>query len=355
MRLKLSLALTLALCGPPIFADRGTTRAQDARQDAQGDQKVIDEFITTRGVSFAAPSGSRPAAQTSRPAGASSGRKSGGPVAKNSGGARPGGGGAKKGGGPSEVAGKSQPAGKGAEAGPPPAGASAAGETAAVTDAGDGQANVIKTSAASGPKRPIGLGFTLFMKQGGNLIATDASREFRAGDQFRIFLESNTDGYLYVFHTEDGRNPQMLLPNAAVDGGANAVGAHTRDFYPTDLSAWIEFDQNPATEKLYIVVSRAPLPGVPTGQALVSFCGGPKVECSWKPTAAQWERIKAGAGAGRVVEGRNTQLAKLEAPPAAAMTRGLKVKKEEPAPAVVRVNSSAEADVFVTTIDLIHK
>jgi hypothetical protein len=350
MRLKLPLTLALlTLCAPAPSAAVGAHA-----QEGQGDQKVIEDFVTTRGVTFETPA-KRPAPQTaSRPSpqqqpaprppskgGAAASAKTAGGTAQKGAGSATHGGPAKKG-GAQEPATKKQPAGKGGHD------SGGASDNAAVRPI------VSNASADNSPKKAIGLGVTLFVRQGENLIAADPSREFRQGDRLRIALETNTDGYLYIFHTENGRNPQMIFPNPAVDEGRNFVSAHARDFYPTDLSAWFEFDEVPATERLYFVVSRAPLAGVPTGRDLLNACGGAAADCLWKPTPQQWERIKAGAQGG-VVEGRNKQLAQLQSPPPAAMTRGIKVKKDEPAPALVRVNDSAAADLFVTTIDLIHK
>jgi hypothetical protein len=183
-------------------------------------------------------------------------------------------------------------------------------------------------------------------------------REFKSGEELRIVLETNTDGYLYIFNTENGVNPEMLYPNNRIDGGANAIAAHARDFVPADMGSGFVFDDVPAVERVYIILSRRPLAGVPTGEALLDLCGGAlREDCYWKPTSAQWDAIKAGSpGGGRVRESQNTQLASLQMPAqGGGMTRGLKVKKTEPAPSVVRVNDSPTADVLVTTVDLVHK
>jgi hypothetical protein len=308
----------------------GTSRAQDA-QDQEDEQDVVEEFITTRGVSFA-----QPGAKPTPPRNTSGARKGGSsprPAAKKS--RIP----------PTEETAKKRP----------PADKGATGESGGANDGASsatGATAAVKASAQSGTMKPIGLGFTLFMRQGENLVVAEPSREFRAGDRLRIALETNTDGYLYIFHTENGQKPQMIFPNPQIDGGANSIAAHSRDFVPADLSAWFQFDDVPATERLYLVVARNPLAGVPTGADLVAFCGDQRDDCYWTPTPSHWERIRSGVG--RFVEGRNPQLAKLTPPPG-AMTRGIKVKKDEPAPAIVRVNDSADADVFITTIDLIHK
>jgi hypothetical protein len=347
MRLKLSVALVAFAL---LSATLATSVAQEPEQD---DQQIVDDFITSRGVSFDDPG--KPKAKPSTQS--QSGRKNSG--AKSSGGGM---GSGKK--GPStsfgNLASKKKPStttkepgggqefdaqasGPGADAGP------GAGTTSA--------ASTLKASGASkGQPNAIGLGYTLFIKQDENILSADLGREFKGGDMIRVALETNTDGYLYIFHTENGLKPQMLFPHAQIDGGANAIAAHARDFIPADMKTWFEFDNVPATERLYIVVARQPLAGVPVGNELVKFCGGPREGCYWKPSPAQWYSIKSGAPGARVLESKNVQLAGVQTPiPNNSLARGIKVKKDEPAPAVVRINNSPTADVLVTTIDLVHK
>src|ERR1700730_9515148 len=58
-------------------------------------------------------------------------------------------------------------------------------------------------NAASGPEKPIGLGYTLFMRApNGRSVRVEPEHEFHSGDRVRISLEPNVDGFLYVFHTE---------------------------------------------------------------------------------------------------------------------------------------------------------
>ena len=304
-----------------------------AQEEQKDDEQVIDEFVVTRGVSFEEP-GKKKQQQgsPSRPPrgnNSSSGKSSGGvastkPPRK----LKPGTGGtaAKSGtGGGSEMVGQS---------------------------ADEGGAQFLK---AGGVPRPLALGYTILMKDdGGRLLVADASREFKTGDRFAVALETNADGYLYLFSAENGRDPELLFPNAQIEGGANAVQAHARATFPTGASADVEYfidvTDPPATEHLFIVFSRRPLADVPTGQALVKFCGKNLEDCAWKPTAAQWARILDGAKGGRVTEAKNMQLAQAGPPPVmpGTLQRGLKVKKEDPKPAIVRVNNSPDADVLVT-------
>lgn len=315
-----------------------TCSAALAQEGQKKDEQVIDDFVTTRGVSFEEPvkKSGRKQATPSTPShrNNSSGKSPGGGLASNKapvkGGldAKSG----KGGGGGSEVA-------------------------AQTADGGDAQ-----FVNAGGALRPLALGYTILMKDDtGRLFVADPAREFKTGDRFAVALETNADGYLYLFSAENGRDPELLFPNAQIDGGANAVQAHARATFPTGPSAEVEYfidvTDPPAAEHLFIVLSRRPLADVPAGAALVKFCGKNLEDCAWRPTAAQWARIGGGAKGRGVTEAKNVQLAQATVPTVTPGTlqRGLKVKKDDPRPAIVRVNDSPDADVLVTEIVLVHK
>lgn len=325
-KLPLTLALALLAAAHP--------HAQEGRQPPQDDQKVIEDFVNTRGVVFERPGRKKPTPKQQAPQ------------------ARPG----RKG-----AASAASKKGKGARPAAADKTTTAAGAASPQTPAGADESAAFKNTsataaAAPGPPKPIGLGYTLFMSdEDANAVVVDAAREFKAGDQIRLLLETNTDGFLYIFHTEDGRSPQMLFPHAALERGRNNVAAHSREFFPADPSYGFVFDERPAAERLYVVVSRKALAGVPVGEELLKFCGGEREDCYWKPSAPEWERIKAGGGGARSVEAKNWQLAGRRTAAPAAGTRGVRLKKGEPAPAVVRMGDRPETDVLVTTIDLVHK
>ncbi len=304
----MSFKLPKALALPVILVFAAALPLAQEAQPRQDGQKVIEDFVQTRGVIFEEARKKKPAAKApSRPR---QGRKN-----------------------PS------------ASASAPKQGTKPADTTGAQTS----------NASADAPK-PIGLGYTLFMNdEAANPVVVEASREFKAKDEIRVQLETNADGFLYIFHTEDGRDPQMLFPHVAIEAGRNWVAAHSRQFFPSDLTYSFIFDEKPAAERFYFVLSRQPLRGVPTAEDLITFCGGVREDCHWKPGAAEWEKIKAGAAGVRAVEARNTQLANLRADSPLAGTRGLKLHKGEPAPAFVRMNERAEADILVATLDLVHK
>jgi hypothetical protein len=358
MRFKPFLMLT-------AFALLAVTAPAARAQEQQQDQKVIDDFVTTRGVSFDDPGKkSQPSSQSQAhhsnagSAGSTHKNNTGGSVAKNTG-ASPAAGSASAKKGSSATSTQTASTKKDAAAGKGALTKGGAGDESAGVNAGGG-AQPLKVSATTPTGlRPIGLGYTLFMKdKAGGMLVVDESHEFKSGDRLAIALETNTDGYLYVFNAEDGKNPVMLFPNYPLDKGANGLQAHVRETYPADLDYAFEFDEHPAIEHLFIVVSRMPLKGVPTGDELEELCPPKGDTCTeWKPTPAQWEQIKSVAPGKGVIEAKNTQLAqaKNEPVPQTTLSRGIKIKKDDPKPAVVRVNDSPDTSVLITEVELVHR
>jgi hypothetical protein len=340
-------ALSLLMCVPALA------------QDQQKDQQVIDDFVTTRGVSFDDP-GKTTQTQKHSTQSAAPHRNNSSASSKSPGANTPSG----------SVASNKSPSGKSNTAAKSPKSEAAqTGKSPEVTAQAGGESTNdtgVQTLNASanvgGPPRPIALGYTILMKDGaGNLMLVDQSHEFKTGDRLAVALETNADGYLYMFSATDGKNPELLFPNVQIDEGGNALQAHARATFPTGADAdkpyFINITDPAAIEHLFIVFSRQPLAGVPTGEALVKFCGKNLEDCSWKPTAAQWERITAAAKDRGVTEAKNMQLAQAGPQPVMPNTlqRGLKVKRDDPKPAVVRVNDSANSNVLISEIVLVHK
>jgi hypothetical protein len=203
----------------------------------------------------------------------------------------------------------------------------------------------------------IGLGYTLYMRDaGGSAMRVDPSREFRAGDRIRLSLETNTDGYLYIFHTENDGEPQMLYPDVRLERGANKIEAHVPYEIPWNepgVENWFKFDANPANERLYIVVTRQPLPGIPTDTALVSYCG--QNRCPWRPPVGVWAQVKM-SGQAKVGVVKSTSYGQRQTQTEqVAVTRGLGLEQTAPEPSVIRMNASSNLPVLVTAVDLIHK
>jgi hypothetical protein len=210
--------------------------------------------------------------------------------------------------------------------------------------------------------KPIGLGYSLYMRDAnGDAVRVDPARTFRAGDRIRISLEANTDGFLYVFHTENNGEPQMLYPDAKLDDGENFIEAHVPYEIPwsgevAENLRWFVFDQNPARERLYIVLTREPLPGVPTGDELVRYCRENQGKCPWRPASGLWSQVSVNAEGKVVVDKKAATYGQKQTSfERDATTRGLGLGTSAPEPSIVRMNASSNAGVLVTALDLIHQ
>jgi hypothetical protein len=209
----------------------------------------------------------------------------------------------------------------------------------------------------------IGLGYTLFMRApNGRAVRVEPSREFHNGDSVRIALEPNVDGYLYVFHTEEDGAPEMIYPDWRLDGGENWLEAHVPLEVPSSEETderlrWFTFYGKAGTERLYVVVSREPLPGVPTGERLVSFCAANKDKCPWRPAfgGEVWADLQKTSRADVKVVSAKSFGQPLSDKEQVATTRGLGLDQTAPEPSVIRMNASTNASVLVAVLDLIHK
>jgi hypothetical protein len=238
---------------------------------------------------------------------------------------------------------------------------SGAGET---NTGGSGQPSGKSAANSTGntlPATPLALGYTLYMRDAnGDAVRVDPSREFHNGDRVRIALEPNTDSYLYVFHTENNSQPEMIFPDQRLSGGDNFIEAHVPTEIPSgqeqdERLRWFTFYGQPATERLYIVVTREPLPLVPVGDGLVGYCQANKERCPWHPPAQIWAQVQKELNA-RVLVNKEKNYGQAQTTrEREATTRGFGLDQSAPAPSVIRMNATSNAPVLVTALDLVHQ
>lgn len=132
--------------------------------------------------------------------------------------------------------------------------------------------NTLSRRAASTetPNPVIGLGYTLFFKneQFGKFVRANPKRVFRTNQSIRILVESNMDGYIYIFHQANKGSIRMLFPAWEAHGGSNQIWAHFPQIVPDPNVFEFTFKGEPAMERITIVVSRNPIAGIPIGQDL---------------------------------------------------------------------------------------
>jgi uncharacterized protein DUF4384 len=230
--------------------------------------------------------------------------------------------------------------------------------------AGNSNSAVVKinepaTSKARAPK--LGLGLTLFMRDANGLaIRVDPSHVFHKGDRLRVLLETNAEGYLYIFNTTDGGKPVMIYPNSELDEGGNYIRSHEPIEIPSSVAEqerlrWLTFDEYAGNERLFFVFTRAPLPAVPLGDDLISYCKGAQNRCPAQPPAEAWAKIQVELNSPPQVT-RVEKFGKAEtANEHVATTRGIGLSKDDPEPSVVIMTNSANNALLVTTLDLVHK
>lgn len=214
-----------------------------------------------------------------------------------------------------------------------------------------------ETAAATTPPgtTPIGLGYTLFLcGENRTAVRVDPARKFRTGEAVRVRLETNTDGYLYIFN-DDGAAVQMLYPHGRL-GGENAISAHVPHQIPSTGDDCFRFtDNSRGVERLYVVVAREPLAGVPDAAGLVKYCAERKDACEWEAAQDVWARIQTDAKVPTLLSKSDELLGQsLSSGEREAGTRGLTLSRHDPAPAIIRMNASPSAKVFVTSIDLVR-
>lgn len=204
----------------------------------------------------------------------------------------------------------------------------------------------------------LGLGLTLFTRDSNGLaVRVDPDRVFRKGDRVRILLETNTDGYLYIFNKTNDAPPVMIYPDAELDEGGNYLQAHVpfeipAPEAPDERLRWFAFDENTGTERVFFVFTREPLKDVPIEDDLIAFCRNGK--CPWPVRTEVWELVQAQLQEPLKTD-RNDRFGGAQtAAEQNASTRGLGLAKDDPQPSLIMMASSTKP-TLVATLDLIHK
>ena len=103
-------------------------------------------------------------------------------------------------------------------------------------------------------------------------------------------------------------------PNATEAGGAPVVIEGVRQIRGTSTA------QVPDADTCLVTSGE----GVPTGAQLFEYCGDRRIDCTWTPPPAVWERVKSHASA-RGVESRHGAPTKISLAKN-TLSRGLKVR-----------------------------
>jgi hypothetical protein len=188
---------------------------------------------------------------------------------------------------------------------------------------------------------PLGIGYTLFLRVMGNEFERiDPERIFRNGEEIRFLIESNREGYIYIFNQTDDNTPEMIFPNAQIQNGENRIRAHEVVWVPD--GGLIAFDNTPGTEKLTILFSETPLPELPRGADL----SGPD---NWPTPTPLFRKVTQPTDTRQDIQIRTGQ--KMTS---GERTRGVKLKKDDPTPDFLLINRSATDNRIIASIQLRH-
>ena len=202
------------------------------------------------------------------------------------------------------------------------------------------------SSKPSEPATPVnaprlGIGLTLFMRDSnGMAVRVDPDRVFSKGDRVRVLLETNTDGYLYIFNSTDNGPATMIYPHADLDEAGNYLQAHVPFEIPTSLATeerlrWFAFDENAGTERLFLVFTREPLGGIPIDDELIALCRDSRESCPVKPSAEVWASVQKELQQPLKMDKKQQNGQAETASEQQATTRGLGLAKDDPQHSVV--------------------
>ena len=105
---------------------------------------------------------------------------------------------------------------------------------------------------------PLGLRYSILKRQDDAFREVDPESTFRSGDAIRVSVEANDTGYLYIVMKGTSGNWRLLFPSPEIDNGNNRV-ARGRRYQIPSKNAFV-FDEQPGTEKLFLVLTRRPEP-----------------------------------------------------------------------------------------------
>jgi hypothetical protein len=174
---------------------------------------------------------------------------------------------------------------------------------------------------------------------------------FHSGDRIRLRVDVNTTGYLYIINRGTSGNWNPLFPSAQVAKGDNRVQKGIQ--YEIPAGYVFTFDEQPGTEKLFIVFSRRPVSDLE--ELIYSLTGGQNLKSPPNPDDGKILLAEARID-DRLVDRFRTiysrdliieQVGDTASPPPSAPSK-------ENAVYVVNPSKSAEARV-IADVTLIHK
>lgn len=210
---------------------------------------------------------------------------------------------------------------------------------------------------------PLALGYSILSaKDNGEseqILLTKNTEAFRLGDRIRLLIEANDDGYLYVFNTIDGKDPEMIFPSPRLNGGDNLIEAHVPQEIPSRENKnpklrWFEFQPPAGTEELYIVFSRSKLKTVPSGLELMNLCK--RKNCNQiRPDSKAWAFIIGVEKEPKIKETADIETQNLDDDITKSVSRRIRLAPDAAKPTTIYQTRSNESGEIVVTVKITSK
>jgi hypothetical protein len=123
---------------------------------------------------------------------------------------------------------------------------------------------------AKDASKTIGLRyFVLYQVKGGAGWRTAApTRIFRNGDKVKFQLETNVDGFVYIFMRGSSGREALLYPQPNIQGGRNRIRAFSRLNIPLKDGQAFLVTAEPGEDQITFIVSKKPLLAAGEGDAM---------------------------------------------------------------------------------------
>jgi hypothetical protein len=162
-----------------------------------------------------------------------------------------------------------------AETKPAPPGPS----SGSVSPANAGTSQIMPVSYTTESSISLGLRYSILKKEASGAVEVDPDTVFQSGDRIQLRVDVNTSGYLYIINRGSSGNWNPLFPSSKIANGDNRVQKGTQYVIPSGYV--FTFDEQPGTEKLFIVFSRQPVSDLE--ELIYSLTGGQKVKPAPRP------------------------------------------------------------------------
>jgi hypothetical protein len=112
----------------------------------------------------------------------------------------------------------------------------------------------------------LGLRTSVLLRRAGKDIGAvtevGEDADYHSGDQFRLRVQANQDGYPYLLVPQQNGDYRIVYPSKASKAKADKVRAFEDRAIPANSKDWLVFDNKPAIEGIYLLFAVKPIPEI---------------------------------------------------------------------------------------------